>query len=164
MSETTMNPGDGWEQVDVERWRKNYGGGVRGEVYAVAAGIYTGGTLSAWLKFAKALDSNYGGHRVGLVQACEAVDLMYAAEFAASIDGNGWRHVEADKWHKDFGNEVFGEVTVMRPGLFDGRMFSPVPPGYEIGIPDLCAGMNSLCRAMDSVEALHREYQTEGAW
>lgn len=151
---------DGWVQVEADRWRRDYGGGVQGEVRAVAAGVYTGDTHSPWSKFHKELDTIHG-QPLGREQAMEAVDLMYAANFAASIGEDGWRHVEAEKWVKHYGGGAFGEVWVFRPGLFHGRLWDMLPPGLEVKLPDMYAGIDALCRARQAVDGLAREYAPE---
>lgn len=63
-----------WGRQGVDRWTRNYGGGVTGEVYTVAAGLFTGGIRSLFGDDLT-LGENFGwraGHRA----AQDAVDAM----------------------------------------------------------------------------------------
>lgn len=91
----------GWMRVGVDRWRRHYGAGVVGEVYTVAAGLFTGG-IRALFGDDLAHGTNYG-NPAGQVVACVAVDAMreahrgrlfqaerYLASVVSWLDGSGY--------------------------------------------------------------------------
>lgn len=74
-----LGPGElltGWVWKGTGRWAKDFGGGVTGVVYAVAAGLFTGG-LEALFGDHLTIGANYGFRDGGHPAACDAVDAMH---------------------------------------------------------------------------------------
>lgn len=63
-----------WQRTGVDRWTRDYGGGVTGEVYTVAAGLFTGGIRSLFGDDL-GLGENFGW-KAGHTAAQDAVDAM----------------------------------------------------------------------------------------